>query len=348
MRRIFSRLGLSGHEGVLVVILAGVLGLAAYLDPSFLERETQLALAPHAAELAVLSLWMTLIVISAGIDLSVGSAIALSAVVLGMLHEAGASVPVAVGGALVTGALAGALNGAFIASARIHPLIVTLATLAAFRGLAEGVSHARPISGFPESLQWIGTGEVGHVPVPLLIAAVLALVVGVITSRTPLGFRVYAIGGNEVAARHCAIPVDRIKFLLYTLSGLIAALAAVILVARRNTAKADLGTGIELEVITAVVLGGTRIFGGRGRVRGTLLGVVLIHEVREFISWYWQRDEIILFIIGVILIASVLLNNLAARWRRSTGRPPPTTAKTTTDAPLPPPPPPPPSRPHRP
>jgi len=198
----------------------------------------------------------------------------------------------------------------------VEPLIVTLASMAAYRGLAEGISKGRPISGFPDGFQWLGTGAVMGVPVPLIILMIAAMIAIVVASRTTYGFRVYAIGCNERAAGYSAIPVARVKFLLYTMSGTVAALAGVLLVARRNTAKADLGTGIELEVITGVVLGGTSIFGGRGRILGTLLGILLIHEVREFVSWHWQKDELILIVIGAILIVSVLLNNLAVRWRK--------------------------------
>jgi rhamnose transport system permease protein len=309
------RLLIGVHEAVLLALLVGVLGYAAWADPSFVKRVTQLELSTHAVELALLSLPMTLIIISGGIDLSVGSAMALAGVVFGISFEAGAPMWVSALAALATGACGGAFNGLFVTRLGVHPLIVTLASFAAFRGLAEGISKGRPISGFPDTFQTFGNASFVGVPIPLLICTFAAAAAIVLASRTTLGFRIYAIGGNERAALYSAIPVDRIKLLLYTLSGTVAAFAALILVARRNTAKADIGASMELEVITAVVLGGTSIYGGRGRILGTILGVILIHEVREFVSWHWEQEEVILIVVGAILIASVLLNNLASRRR---------------------------------
>ncbi len=143
-----------------------------------------------------------------------------------------------------------------------------------------------------------------------LVFAGLAAVAGIVLARAPLGRCLYAMGHNEKAARFSGVAVDRIKLLLYTMSGAAAGLAAVVLVSRRDTAKADVATGLELDVITAVVLGGTSIFGGRGRIAGTLLGVLVIHEVREFVSWRWGRDELNFIVVGTLLIGSVLLNRL--------------------------------------
>jgi len=278
------------------------------MDPTFVSFETQAELSTHMWELALLALPMTFIIISAGIDLSVGSMLALSAVAFGMAFERGAPVGAAAAIALAVGAAAGFLNGAATAYLRVHPLIVTLATLAAYRGIAEGVSLGRPISGFPEEFLRLGSGRIAGLPLPAILFAALAALAAVVLARTPFGRGVYAIGSNETAARFSGIPVARAKLLMYSLSGLFAGMSALILCARRNTAKADLGLGLELDVITAVVLGGASIFGGRGHVLGTLLGVLIIHETRELVSWRWQRDELNLIVIGALLIASVVLH----------------------------------------
>ncbi len=303
------------HECILAALLIVVLIAAAWLEPTFMTVEAQLELSTHAIELALLSLPVTLIIISGGIDLSVGSSMALSAVVLGLLFEAGAPIYLCALAAILTGTTAGALNGFFIAKIKVDPLIVTLATLAAFRGLAEGISLGHPISGFPKQLLHLGSGTLATIPIPALILLLICITTAALVWKSVSGFRVYAIGGNELAARYAGLPVNTIKLALYTLSGTASGLAAILYVARRNTAKADIGTGIELEVITAVVLGGTNIFGGRGTIIGTLLGVALIHEVRELVDWHWHHDELILIVIGTILIASVLLNNLASSRR---------------------------------
>lgn len=316
LRNVGNRLGPMLHERVIALLLVGVLVLAATIETGFVTLPTQLELSAHAAELALLALAMTFVIISGGIDLSVGSTMALAAVVLGLLHEAGAPMWVASGAAVLVGASAGVINGVFVAVVRVHPLIVTLATLAAYRGLAEGISLGRPVSGFPDSFQQMGTGALGGVPTLVMVVVAAAVIAGIVLSRTVAGFWVYTIGGNETAARYAGVPVDRVKLGLYTVSGLAAGVAGVMFVARRNTAKADIGTGIELEVITAVVLGGVNIFGGRGTITGTVLGVLLIHELRELVSWHWRRDELILIVIGLVLVVSVLLNNLASRRRR--------------------------------
>jgi rhamnose transport system permease protein len=304
------------HEVTLLVLLLGFFLPIFLLDPTFLSPSTQLSLAPHSFELALLALPMTFLIISGGIDLSVGSAMALCAVVMGLLFESGAPMPLAALAAIATGAAAGILNGLFIAKVRVHPLIVTLATLAAFRGLAEGISLGRPISGFPEPVLHLGDGTVAGIPIPILIFLAALLVAAAIRLLTVPGFWIYAIGDNERAARRAGIPVERVQLALYTASGAAAGLAAIIYAARRNTAKADIGTGLELDVITAVVLGGTSIFGGRGSLLGTLLGIAILHELHEFVSRRWSQDELILIVVGVILIVSVLLNNAFSRRQR--------------------------------
>jgi rhamnose transport system permease protein len=304
------------HEAVLVLLIVAVLILARILAPDFLAASTQLELLTHVYETALIALPMTLIIITGGIDLSVGSTMALSAVVLGLTFQAGLPLPVAVVLALVAGTLAGALNGIFVAYVRVHPLLITLATLAAYRGIAEGLSKAQPVSGFPPAFVALATGGPGGLTWPGILFIVAALLAGFVLSRTPFGLFLYAIGYNETASRFSGVPVARIKLALYTLAGTAAALASVLFVARRNTAKADIGTGMELDVIAMVVLGGTSIFGGRGRILGTVLGILLIHETREFVRWQWNRDELNLIVLGVLLIVSVLLNRLFTRGER--------------------------------
>ena len=304
------------QEAVLLLLLAGLLTAAARLSPAFLSAPAQAELSTHVWELALLALPMTLIILTAGIDLSVGSTMALSAVVFGLSFAHGVPVWLCACFALLTGTAAGLLNGVFIAYVRVHPLIVTLATLAAYRGIAEGISLGRPFSGFPAGFTRLGLGTLLGLPIPGVLFLVALLVTAVGLARTPLGLRLSAIGYNETAARYSGLAVMRIKLWLYTASGLTAAAAALLFVARRNTAKADLGTGMELDVITAVVLGGTSIFGGRGRLLGTVLGVLLIHETREFVAWQYARDELNLIVIGALLLLSVLADSLLTPRKR--------------------------------
>ena len=159
----------------------------------------------------------------------------------------------------------------------------------------------------------MGRGDLAGFPLPGVIFVALAAVAAVVLTQTCFGRSLYAIGSNETAARLSGISVSRVKLLLYSGSGAMAGLTAAIYVARRNTAKADIATSLELDVITAVVLGGTSIFGGRGNIVGTLLGIAVIHEVREFVSWRWNNDELVLVVVGLLLIMSVLLNRLVER-----------------------------------
>ena len=306
------------HEVGLAILLLAVLAYAGWKDKSFLAFDTQLELASHIWELAILAVPMTLIILTGGIDLSVGSTMALCAVVLGLSYERGVSPFIGALLAVATGIAAGWLNGIWVARGRVHPLIVTLATLAAYRGIAEGISTARPISGFPAGFSRLSTGTFLSVPIPALIFLLAALAAATALKKTPFGLSLFAIGHNETATRYSGIEVDRFKVWLYTLSGLASGVTATLFVARLNTAKADIASGMELNVITAVVLGGTSIFGGRGTILGTVLGVLLIHETNEFVSWHWERDELNALVLGTLLIASVLLNGLLHRERDST------------------------------
>lgn len=304
------------HEAVLLVVLIVLMTVIRFIDPSFLTANAQAELSTHVWQLALLAIPMTMIIVTGGIDLSIGSTMALAAVTLGLSYKAGISPWIGSLMALVVATAAGWLNGVFVAKVKVLPLIVTLATMSAYRGIAEGVSKAAPVSGFPASFAVVGQGTFIGLPWSgwvFIITFVLAVWIWI---RSPFGTSLTAIGHNESAARFSGLPVARLKTWIYTISGFLAGIAAVQYVSLRNTAKADIGTGMELDVITAVVLGGSSVIGGRGNLLGTLLGVILIHEVREFVSWYWQSDELNLLVIGSLLIISVLLNSFLNRKSR--------------------------------
>ncbi len=303
MRRLIAT-----HEAGLAALLAALLVAAWRTDPAFVSWRVQSGLLPQIGETALLAVPMTLIVITGGIDLSVGSVMALASVLFGLGFRSGWPVEACAAAALAAGLLCGALNGWFVTRFRVHPLIVTLGTMSAFRGLAEGVSAARPVSGFPDTFLRIGQGwtAVG-------LFAALTLAGTAVLARHVLGRRIYGIGLGESAARASGWNVDRLKASLYAFSGLMAGVAGVLFTARRNTAKADVGAGIELEVVTAVVLGGTSIFGGRGTLVGTALGLAVLHEVRQFVGWRWSNDVLNLVVVGALLIGAVTLNGVISR-----------------------------------
>lgn len=304
------------HELVLAVLVVVVFAVAGSLEPRFVRPATQVRLAGETWALALIALPMTLIIITAGIDLSVGAATALCAVVLGLAAEAGAPVWVAIALALLTGAAGGALNGTLVAWLRVHPLIVTLATLAAFRGIAMALTRGRTIQSFPPDFGRIAGETFLGLPLPMWLFIAAALAAAIFLMGTPGGRFLYAMGHNETAARFSGVPVRRIKLGLYTLSGLTAGVGAVLLASRYEQAKADFATGLELEVITAVVLGGVSIFGGRGNVLGVVLGIVLVHVCQKFVTWHWRRSELNALVIGGLLIGAVLVNSLITSRRR--------------------------------
>ena len=292
--------------GLLAVFLLLLITLSA-ASPWFLTADNLQGLARHLAEIGLVACAMTFIIMAGGIDLSVGSLMALCGVVFGLAWSVVGPWPAALL-ALMTGIMGGTLNGLLISVGHLPPLVVTLATMALFRGVALGISQGQPVSALPTGFDWLGQGMVGGIPVQLCIwLAVLSC--SVLTARRlSWGRWVRAIGDNERAARFAALPVVRVQTLLYILTGLSSAVAALIFTARVSTAKADAGMGFELEVITAVVLGGTPITGGRGSLWGTFLGVLLLGTLRNGltllgVSSVWQA-----MLAGVVLVATAILN----------------------------------------
>jgi rhamnose transport system permease protein len=301
---------LIGHEIVLAVILVVSLVVLATQTDRFLTTGNLLNQGRLMAEVGLVALPMTFIIITAGIDLSVGSIMGLCAIVLGYSWQNfGLPLELAIVVTLAIGTLAGALNGWFITRIGVPPLIMTLATLALYRGLAEGISQARSVRGYPEWFFQLGQGEFLGVPTQLWILVVAILVAAVVLARTTFGRSLYAIGHNELAARFSGIPVDRYKLAIYTLSGFMAGLAGYIFVSRVSTTRSDMGTGLELDVIAAVVLGGTSIFGGTGTILGTVLGVILIQLLKNGLALTGVKGDATIVVIGSVLILSILITN---------------------------------------
>jgi rhamnose transport system permease protein len=221
--------------------------------------------------------------------------------------------------ALATGTAAGFVNGWFITRIRVPPLIMTLATLALYRGLAEGVSQARSVRGYPEWFFAFGQGELLGVPTQLWILLIAIVACWIALSRTIFGRALYAIGHNEVAARFSGIPVDRYKLAIYTFSGFMAALAGFIFVSRVSTTRSDMGTGLELDVIAAVVLGGTSIFGGIGSIAGTVIGFILIQLLKNGLALTGVKGDATIVVIGTVLILSILITNFVQARRSGEG-----------------------------
>lgn len=309
---------LFSHEMLLLLILIVSLMLLATQTDRFLTTENLLNQGRLMAEVGLVALPMTFIIITGGIDLSVGSIMGLSAIVLGVVWKnLGLPLELAIVIAMLTGALAGWLNGWFITRIKVPPLIMTLATLALYRGLAEGVSQARSVRGYPEWFYGMGQGEVLGVPTQLWLLAIAIVVVAYVLMRTTFGRSLYAIGHNETGARFSGIPVDRYKLMIYTFSGFMAGLAGYIFVSRVSTTRSDMGTGLELDVIAAVILGGTSIFGGIGTVIGTVLGLVLVQLLKNGLALTGVKGDATIVVIGTVLILSILITNFIQNRRHS-------------------------------
>ena len=301
---------LISQEGVLfVIMLVSVLFLATRTD-KFLTVDNLLQQGRFMTEVGLIAIPMTYIIITGGIDLSVGSILGLTAIVLGWTwQELGFPLELAIITGILSGTVAGFVNGLFIVRVGVPPLIMTLATLALYRGLAEGISEARSARGYPEWFFQLGQGELLGVPTQLWLLIIAVIIFAIILARTRLGRALYAIGNNELGARFSGLTVNRHLLLIYTFSGFMSAVAGYIFVSRVSTTRSDMGTGIELDVIAAVVLGGTSIFGGTGSVPGTIIGVVLIQLLKNGLVLTGVTSDATIVVIGSVLIFAILVNN---------------------------------------
>jgi len=309
IRRVFPN-----KEWVLLFVLAFECLVFSITGENFLTAGNAFEVTRLAVELGLLALALTPVVISGGIDLSVGSMMGLSAVVLGTLwRDAHVTMPLAIAVTLLVGAIGGALNAFMIARLGFPPLIVTLGTFSLFRGIAEGLTRGVDnYSGFSSSFLFLGQGYVaGIVPAQLFVLAIAAAVWAWQIHSTAFGRTLSAIGYSKEGARYAGIPVARRLATVYLLSGLSSSVAAVIYVAHLGQAKSDAGTGFELMAITAVVLGGASIFGGRGTVLGTILGLFAIVILQNGLRVSSQPAELGGILTGLMLIATILIQRLS-------------------------------------
>jgi ribose/xylose/arabinose/galactoside ABC-type transport system permease subunit len=308
-------LGVS-HEGVLAVVLVLEIAVFSVLGTNFLSTGNAFEIIRLSVEIGLLTLGLTPVIVSGGIDLSVGSLLGLSAVLFGkMWRDAGLPAPAAALCTLAIGAGAGSLNALLITRLRIAPLVVTLGSFSLFRGLAEGLtSGVDNFTGFSENFLFLGQGYfLGVIPTQTPIFLLACGGVWLLLERTTVGRGLYAIGLSPEGARHAGIPVERRLSLVYVLSGVLTALAAIIYVSRLGQAKADAGTGYELLAITAVVLGGTSIFGGRGHVLGSLLGLFAIAVLQNGLRLADLPAELAGMLVGILLLGALSADQLVFR-----------------------------------
>ena len=299
------------NEWVLLLVILGECVIFGLSGHNFATAGNAFEVTRLSVEIGLLALALTPIIVSGGIDLSVGSMMGLSAVALGFLwHDAGVPLPLAIVTTLALGLAGGALNAALISRLGFPPLIVTLGTLSLFRGIAEGATGGtQHYSGFPSGFLALGQGYVGgRVPTQLLVLLLAALGGAWWLHRSIAGRALYAIGHSAEGARYAGIPVARRLASVYLVSGFAASLAAVIYVAHLGQAKSDAGTGYELMAITAVVLGGASIFGGRGTILGTVLGLFSIVLLQNGLRLTGQPAELSGILTGVLLIGTIMVD----------------------------------------
>jgi ribose transport system permease protein len=281
------------------------------LSDVFLTQRNLINILQQSSINACIAIGMTLVIISGGIDLSVGPAAALSAVLSATLLMAGYPVPIVIVTALGVGLLCGFLNGALIAYAGLQPFIVTLGTLSIYRSLALLYTGGNPVLGLPNTFRHIFTSDLFGLPVPVVVVAVLAVLATVLLKKTPLGEYILAVGGNEEAARVSGVPIERTKVMTYMISGGLAALAAVILIARLGAAEPTLGNLWELEAIAAAAIGGASLMGGKGSIIGTILGAIVLGAMRNGLTLLNVQAFYQLLATGIIIILAMLVDRLA-------------------------------------
>ena len=290
--------------------LIGVCIALACMSPSFLSVSNSLDVMRQVSINAVIAFGMTLSILLGGIDLSVGSILAVSSVLAAMTMKQGQDAALAAGVAILAGAAMGSLNGVVIAKGKVAPFIATLGTMTLLRGAALVLSKGSPISGFSsEFFAMLGGGYVARlIPVPVVLMLVMFVVFWFLLTRTVFGRHVYATGGNPEAARLSGVNTDRVQILVYTVSGAMAALAGVILTSRLDSAQPTAGAGYELDAITAVVLGGTSLAGGRGWIFGTLVGALLIGVLNNGLNLMGVSAFYQLVVKGSVILLAVLLD----------------------------------------
>jgi rhamnose transport system permease protein len=309
-------------EWMLVLLIILVTIGNTLLSPFFLQTANLMRASSDFMELGLMMLPMVFVIISNNIDLSVASTLGLTASFMGWLFNAGWNIWAAAAAALVLGLLAGAFNGLLISRLRLPALVVTLGTYAFYRGLAYALLGDEAARGYPEAFNYLGQGRLFDVRLPfsVLLFAVLAVIFGLVLHKSAFGRQVYAIGNNEEAARFSGVPVQRNKLIIFTVSGLMAALAGLVLAARFGSTRPDIGTGLELDVITATVLGGISINGGRGTMPGAVLSLILIGLLRYGMSLLNIQGQVQSVVIGLLLIGSILLPNLLRGLSQQRGR----------------------------
>jgi ribose transport system permease protein len=300
-----------GAVAMLIVLLVGV----SLTTPKFFTINNLMNVARQVSINAIIAAGMTFVIITAGIDLSVGSLVAVTACMAMVIIDRTGWNFWGVAAGILAGGIGGAVNGAVVAFARIPPFIATLAGLTVYRGLALILTGGVPIVKFEGSFRFLGQGTIGGLPFPIILMVAVMITMHIVLSRTAFGAYVYAVGGNEESSRLSGIKVAWIKFWVYVLCGFLTGIAGMVLMGRLSSAQPAVGEGFELDAIAAVVLGGTSLMGGRGSVWNTLIGALVIGVINNGMNLMGVHTHYQLVAKGTIIVLAVLLDSYLKKRR---------------------------------
>jgi len=298
--------------GMLMIFVALFI-ICSIISPVFLKPSNLLNVARQVSIIGIVSMGMTVVILAGGIDLSVGPILACSALLVAGLKETGPVITFIA--AVLFGFLAGMLNGVIITKCKVQPFIVTLGAMSTYVGLGLTYSGGHPIIGTPKALAFLGQGKIGQFPVQAIIFAVVAVVVSIILKYTPLGRYTYAIGGNPEASKLSGIAVEKVTMFIYGISGLLSGFAGVIMATHLNVGEASLGDGMEMDVIAAVVIGGTSLKGGKGTVLGSVIGVLIIGVLSNLLNLVNVPGYAQMVFKGIIIVGAAILQGLQEKGR---------------------------------
>lgn len=282
--------------------------IITFVTPSFLTVANITNVFTQVSVNAIIAVGMTFVILTGGIDLSVGSTLAISGAISASVIKSTGNIFLAIIAASIVGILVGFVNGFLIAKGKLQAFIATLATMTIFRGLTLVFTNGTPISKLPESFLNIGNAKLGFIPIPVLITVVVAAISIYVLSQTRFGRYLYALGGNEESAKLSGINTDRIKMLTYVVSGFVSAIAGVIITSRIGSASPNAGTGFELDAIAAVVIGGTSLSGGEGKISGTIIGALIIGILNNGLNLMNVSPFYQSIVKGLVILIAVLLD----------------------------------------
>lgn len=308
VRRMFRESGVLGALILLIIV-------GALISPYFFRTGNLINVIRQIAINGIIGIGMTFVILTSGIDLSVGAIVGIVSVIsAGMMRE-GLPLPIAIASGLFVGGFVGALNGFGITKGNLQPFIMTLGMMVIARGVSMTISEGQPISirdAVGDNFDWLGAGDFLGIPMPVWLLLFIAILAGFTLTYTPFGRQIYAVGDNAEAARLSGINVNRVTFGVYVISGVLAAVSALILVSRLTTGHPDQGTGFELDAIAIVVIGGTSLFGGEGGVRGTLIGAAIVAVLANLLNLVGVSPFSQQIVKGLIIIGAVLLERRKA------------------------------------